>query len=128
MSQNATLTERKLTVRQYRAIGILASGSTVEAVAEQVGVSRQTVHKWMTRPDFKAAIDEARRLVIQTAFDSMSAIVSKAVTAIKELLESPIPMIRLRSAELVLRFCRENVEIAALVERLKRIESRLNQQ
>jgi hypothetical protein len=42
-------------------------------------------------------------------------------------LDSVSSVIRMRSAELVLRFYRENVEIAALVERLERIEARLNQ-
>jgi hypothetical protein len=52
MSQNVTLSTR-ISPAQAAAIAALATGSTVTEAAQQAGVARETVSRWVHRdPDF----------------------------------------------------------------------------
>ena len=50
----------KLSVRQEQALERLLLGDTVSAVAKGVGVSRQTVHRWLREPEFASALAALR--------------------------------------------------------------------
>jgi transposase-like protein len=126
MRHIATQLGRKLTARQDKAVAILAVGSSVEAVAERVGISRQTIHRWMLQPDFKAAVTAARRQAVQVVFDTLSQSVNQAAEKLTALVKSQTESICLRSCEILLRFAKEHIEIGDLVERLDAIERRLD--
>jgi hypothetical protein len=126
MAENGTEIER-ITAKQARSIALLAAGESQESVCESIGISRTTLSRWLVQPAFGECLRTERKRVVTAAFDGMVSIIHKAVKAVRELLDSPIPMVRLRSAELVLKFCRENAEINDLLVRIEKIEQRLNQ-
>jgi hypothetical protein len=46
-----------LTPEQLQALDLLSSGKSQSAVADDLGVSRRTVVRWMSRPEFRQALD-----------------------------------------------------------------------
>ena len=67
----------KLTATQEQALLLLASGETVTATADAVGVSRQTVSEWVNRdPDFIAALNRIRQETLDAGADRLRNMVS----------------------------------------------------
>lgn len=125
MDKNGTISDQ-ITSKQARSIALLAVGESQESICESIGVGRTTLSRWLKQTAFAECLRTERRRIISAAFDGMAAIVDKAVKAVRELLDSPIPMVRLRAAQMVLTFARETAEISDLLERIERIEQRLN--
>ena len=74
----------KLTATQEQAILLLASGETVTATAEAVGVSRQTVSEWVNRDaDFIAALNSVRQETLDAGVDKLRGMVEKALDAVE---------------------------------------------
>ena len=74
----------KLTATQEQAILLLASGETVTATAEAVGVSRQTVSEWVNRDaDFIAALNSVRQETLDAGVDKLRGMVEKALGAVE---------------------------------------------
>jgi transcriptional regulator with XRE-family HTH domain len=75
----------KLTATQEQALLLLASGETVTATAEAVGVSRQTVSEWANRdPEFIAALNSVRQETLDAGADKLRGMVEKALDAVAE--------------------------------------------
>jgi hypothetical protein len=49
-----------LSKKQEKAVGMLARGSTITEVADVVGVTRITVHRWKKEEKFQAALQERK--------------------------------------------------------------------
>ena len=76
---------KNLTATQEKALLLLASGETVTATAEAVGVSRQTVSEWVNRdPDFIAALNSFRQETLDAGADKLRGMVEKALDAVAE--------------------------------------------
>ena len=76
---------KNLTATQEQALLLLASGETVTATAEAVGVSRQTVSEWTNRDaDFIAALNRIRQEVLDAGADKLRGMVEKALDAVAE--------------------------------------------
>ena len=75
----------KLTATQEQALLLLASGETVTATAEAVGMSRQTVSEWANRdPEFIAALNSVRQETLDAGADKLRGMVEKALDAVAE--------------------------------------------
>ena len=75
---------KNLTATQERALLLLASGETVTATAEAVGVSRQTVSEWANRdPEFIAALNSVRQEVLDAGADRLRNMVGAALDAVE---------------------------------------------
>jgi len=75
----------KLTATQEQALLLLASGETVTATAEAVGVSRQTCSEWVNRdPEFIAALNSVRQETLDAGADKLRGMVEKALDAVAE--------------------------------------------
>jgi hypothetical protein len=64
---------------QERVIAALLSEPTQAAAATAAGVSEATLSRWLQDPAFRAAYDQARRDVLQTAVDRLQAATGDAV-------------------------------------------------
>lgn len=80
MSQNDThLTE--LDPKQTLAVEQLATGATIVRTAEVVGVSRETVHRWIREDwNFQAAVNATRRDIQDAVARRLLALAEKALT------------------------------------------------
>ena len=75
---------KSLTAAQEQAILLLASGETVTATADAVGVSRQTVSEWVNRdPDFIAALNRIRQETLDAGADRLRNMVGAALDAVE---------------------------------------------
>ena len=74
----------KLTATQEKALLLLASGETVTATAEAVGVSRQTVSEWTNRDaEFIAALNSVRQEILDAGADRLRNMVGAALDAVE---------------------------------------------
>ena len=75
---------KSLTATQEQALLLLASGETVTATAEAVGVSRQTVSEWTNRDaEFIAALNSVRQEILDAGADRLRNMVGAALDAVE---------------------------------------------
>lgn len=73
------------TLRQLKAIDLLVGGLTDIAVAEQIGVNRNTVTKWrLYDAAFQVALNRRRAELLSGNADSVRAVVPAALEAVRE--------------------------------------------
>jgi transposase len=104
--------DSKLTIKQLKAVGLLAEGVSHQAIATQLGVGLRTVERWATRPDVKAAIAETQVKVAQALgdeiFEKCRAALTKglprAIRKTVEALDHPDAQIQIRAAEAIARW------------------------
>lgn len=82
-SQYATLS-----IEQHNAIDLLILGHTDHAVAEQIGVARETICRWRNEnPYFMAELNRRRKDVWQTAQERLRGLVGKAIDILEQALQ-----------------------------------------
>jgi len=102
--QNAT---DSTDANQALAIEALVSGSTVTAAAEQAGVSRATLHRWLASDHvFLAALNDRKTEVLAEVRGQLRSMAAEAVAVYRRVLDPKGPFIptavRLKAAGAVL--------------------------
>jgi hypothetical protein len=83
-SQYATVS-----IEQHNAIDLLILGHTDHAVAEQIGVARETICRWRNEnPYFMAELNRRRKAVWQTAHERLRGLVGKAIDILEKALNA----------------------------------------
>jgi len=105
---------------QERAIEALMVTGEITAAAEQVGVSRSTLHRWLRDPDFRVRYTEARRVVAEQALAVMQRECTCMARVLVGLATGKIPPnhVRLQAAAKVLEFALGASEIGLLRDEL----------
>ena len=100
--------------KMEQAVVALLSHRSVDEAAREVGVSADTLLRWMKEPEFQAACREARRTVFSHAIGRLQdAAGAAATTLLKIMLDPNVPAAtRLRAAEIVLEQATKAGEIA----------------
>ena len=108
-----------LSPRQLRAIELIAIGSTQSATAKTIGVSEQTVSKYMQDPDFQAALREKVEQIAEPARLLYMAQALKAADVNAELLDSKNDNVRLGAVrDVMARVFESSEHVEALPEDL----------
>jgi len=104
MATNVTVTERNLTPRQLRALRMLVSGSSVTAVAAEVGCTTKTVYEWLKMPAFIGELRACEDQAIDAATRRLVALATEAADVLGAVLANPevSDTVRLRAAATVL--------------------------
>ena len=85
-------TRHELSIEQQNAIDLLTTGQTDQAVAEAVGVTRQTVCGWRNHhPAFAAALNARRLDVWGGACDRLRALLPQALDALERAVTGESP-------------------------------------
>jgi hypothetical protein len=94
----------KFIQKMDQAVAALLSQRNIDDAAREVGVSVNTLSRWMKLPEFEAALREARRKVSERAIGRLQdAADAAAKTVLKIMLDTNVPAgTRLRAAEVVL--------------------------
>ncbi len=93
-----------LSPQQELALDLFATGKTVTQVAEALGVSRQTVSKWLNHNrDFREALRERRREQWQQWQSRLLALVPEALDTVATLLKDGAPQERRWAAQYILQ-------------------------
>lgn len=91
----------RLTRRQILALPILATTPSRSQAARDAGISESTLYRWLQDEDFR---DELRRLTAEAAErtrQELEDLTLQSVKVLRELMEDPDPMVRLRAARAV---------------------------
>ncbi len=101
------MSARKITDRHARAAELLVAGSTATEVANELEVSRETVSRWKSDPEFIARLNELRNEATNVAREKLRGLVARSVQVIEEVLADPDspPKVRLDAAFRVLDRC-----------------------
>jgi hypothetical protein len=110
--------------KMEQAIAALLSHRSVEEAARVVGISANTLLRWMKEPEFEDACREARRAALSQAIGRMRDATGAAVTTVlKIMLDSNAPAgTRLRAAEVVLEKAAQAGQIEDLEVRVTTLE------
>ena len=96
--------QRQLNEKQHAAIRMLLLGSTQSAVAEQVGTTPETLSRWInTDTLFIATLNYQRKAAYDSVVNRMRGLAHSAVDALEISLESEDEMIRLKTAQTILK-------------------------
>jgi hypothetical protein len=108
------------------AIAALLSHRNVEDAARAVGISVNTLRRWMQVPEFQAACREARRKILSQAIGQLqNAAGAAAKTVLKIMVDPTVPAgIRLRAAEIVLEHAVKAGKMEETEDRLAKLERR----
>jgi hypothetical protein len=107
-------------------IAQLAAGNSHEKVAVACGCCTSTVQRRLRDPKFRAALDEARRQLFESAFGRVTAAGQAAASTLISLLsrETP-PAVRLGASRTLLETSCKFRETHELEERLRSLEEKL---
>ena len=95
---------RQLTQQQMNAIGLIMEGKSDRAVAEAVGVTRQTVNEWRNRDIiFIAALNKERIELWREARERLKSLTGQAIDVLGRQLESDDPKVALAAARHILQ-------------------------
>lgn len=121
--------DNNLTPKQVALVTALLEGKTLDAAAQAAGVAYTTARRWRRRPEFVAALAEARRELISGALDVLSVGARAAAAELLSLLRDKTvsPMVRLRAAEAVLDRLTRWIELEDLEARIRALEERNGQ-
>lgn len=111
--------------RQSEAIKALLEADSISAAAEQAGVCRRTLYRWLDDPGFQAALREARKRPYVVAMSRLCQLANKAVTVLSRALDGePVTKNAFLAARAVLEFA-GTVRADDLEARLAQIEERI---
>jgi len=108
--------------KQAKAIPILLSADCIEVAAKQVGVTKNTIYSWLKQQDFKQALSEARKKLLDKALDKLTGISMKAVNTLEQLLNAESEAVRRAAANDVLGHAIKYKEVAEIEARLESVE------
>ena len=110
--------------KMEQAITALLSHRNVEAAARAVGISANTLLRWMKEPKFEAACREARHTAFSQAIGRLQDAAGAAATTVLKIMVDPnVPSgTRLRAAEVVLEQAAKAGEMEDIENRLATLE------
>jgi hypothetical protein len=114
----------KFDQKMEQAIAALLSHGNVEPAAREVSVSVTTLLRWMKVPEFRAALQKARRTVASHALGRLQEAAGAAVTTLLKIMLDPNvpPTTRLRAAEIVLERVAKSGELEDIEDRVAKLE------
>ena len=96
--------QKELSIEQLNAIELLITGASDQAVADQVGVSRQTVWDWRNNEDeFAAQLERKRKGLWVSHEDNLRSLITGAIEILRQGMQSQDERIRQTAAVHVLR-------------------------
>jgi hypothetical protein len=101
------------------------SAPTVEAAAEQVGVSLSTAYRCRRQPRFRRRLERLRRGVFDQGLTTVQGLVGEAVSAVRRNLTCGVPAVEVSAAARVVDIGFKFADLADLSKRMEEIEQRL---
>jgi len=117
MDANETLTSRQL-----RAIPYLLASPSIEEGCKRARVGKATLYGWMKHDAFKEELYRRRKEVVDLAFETVKANVTKAAETLVKHLDSEKETISIRAAESIIEFAQRAIEVEELEQRIRAIE------
>jgi transposase-like protein len=114
----------KLPRKQEAAIAALLSHRSIEEAANSIGVSPNTLRRWLEIPHFKEAYLQARRDAVSHAYARLQQNSGAAGSLLMKLLAdaTTTASTRVQAARSILEFASKSLETEDLLLRLARLE------
>ena len=122
MSQNDT--RERLSAGQRRAITAMLSSTSVVEAAEEAGLHRRTIYRYLEAETFRLELRRRQDEALSGVTASLVGMAEDAVEVLHEVMTDNYAnkSVRVRAALGWLRFVRDAVELEALTERVRRLE------
>ena len=114
---------------QHEALAVLlARGTSTSAAARELEIGQATAYRWSRRPDVMARVRELQAETTGAAVASLKGKIRNAVEILSSLADDKEipPSVRCSAAGRILDSGLKSLEVAEILERLQRLESRLN--
>ncbi len=98
------LKNSNLSRNQRKALPILAASPSIFEAARLSKVDRSTLYRWLEDENFRAELAQLQQKAAGVATANLQGLTLQAVQALAELLESPVPNIRLRAVRTILSY------------------------
>ena len=110
--------------KQEEAIAALLTQRNVDEAAKSIGVTQQTLLRWMQIPEFDAAYRKARRAAFSQSTARLQQATSAAVSTLLKVMDDPSspPSVRVRAADSVLDHAKQAIEIEDVEVRVAALE------
>jgi hypothetical protein len=117
---------QKRSRRQERAIAALLECDSLGAAAEQAGIAKSTLSRWLTEPQFSEAYRNARGQLLSAAINRLRKLSRNAVDVLQEVAEDKKAphAARVSAAARIIDSALEAAKIQDLVERVNDLEHR----
>jgi hypothetical protein len=114
----------QFTRKQEEAIAALLSSRSIEEAAKNIGISANTLLRWLGIPEFRVLYLDARRQAVHQAVARLQQATGVASLAILKLMTDPnVPAaVRLRAADSVFEHALKGIELEDLDQRLTALE------
>lgn len=112
-----------LTQKQRLALPVLLAAPSVTAAAQQLGISRRTLCRWLTDKVFRAELRATEAELTDHGTRRLIGLQSKAIDALESVIDSAdSPALKLRAAQLVLDYQMKLQEHRDILTRLDDLE------
>jgi transposase-like protein len=110
--------------KQEEAIAALLTQRNVDEAAKSIGVTQQTLLRWMQVPEFDAAYRKARRAAFSQSTARLQQATSAAVSTLLKIMvdTNAPPSVRVRAADSVLDHAKQAIEIEDVEVRVAALE------
>lgn len=117
-------------VSDERIICALLSNDTRKAAAKSLGMKAETLATRMKSADFQEKYQTAKAEMVKDITNAVQSRTLKAINAICEMMENPgiSDQVRLHAADLIVRYSIEFTKTELILNRMERIEERLEEQ
>jgi len=112
----------KLTNRQILAISQIIASSTLEDARKKARISKGTLYVWLKEEAFKAELKRQRDEVVNEALERLKSALTKAVTGMIDLMDSPRPDLRRWVYKDIIEYALKSIELESIEQRLDKIE------
>lgn len=93
---------KPLKPQQYAAINLLAQGNSQKQVAEELGITQQTMSTWMNQPEFKDYLGSLSHELCNTTVSRMFSLRVQATERLAQILDTGTPNEQLNAIRIVL--------------------------
>lgn len=116
-----------LSIKQEKAIAAILTNPTIAAAATEANLSRETLHKYLGDPAFKARLREYQDAIIKTTTAVLVGLSGESLQVMLDILrdENASQSLRLRVATAWLDQRRKSVDLDDLAERVIALEEKL---
>lgn len=119
-----TTGKAKMTRKMEAAVAALLTAPTIATAAAAVGISEQTLWRWLQKPDFQEGYREAKRLAVAQAVARLQQASAEAVDVLRAIMADTgaKDSARVSAAKIVLEMALKGTELEDLAVRLEQLE------
>lgn len=120
--------DKKLKSQHEALAALLARGISTSAAAQELEIGQATAYRWSRRADVMARVRELQAETTGAAVASLKGKIRNAVEILSSLADDKEipPSVRCSAASRILDSGLKSLEVGEILERLQRLESRLN--